>query len=80
MTLIGSNLSTMTNRANPRWIEHNSSVKNGVNKCMFTLYIEKIALITMKGNGLSMVVDKKISPDNDEGQWVVDGPWQSKKE
>jgi hypothetical protein len=40
MTLIGSNLLTATNRADPRWIEHNSSVKNGVNKRMFTLYIE----------------------------------------
>jgi hypothetical protein len=41
MTLIGSNLLTATNRANPRWIKHNGLVKNGVNKRMFTLYIEK---------------------------------------
>jgi hypothetical protein len=42
MTLIGSDLSTVSNCANPRWIEHNGLVKNVVNKCMFTLYIEKI--------------------------------------
>ncbi len=56
MTLIGSNLLTATNCANPQWIEHNDLVKNGVNKRMFTLYIEKLALIKMRGNGLSMVV------------------------
>ncbi len=61
MMLVGSNLSTMKNCANPQWIEHNGLVENRVNKRMFTLYIEK------------------ISPDNNEGQLVVDGYWQSKK-
>jgi hypothetical protein len=56
MMLIGSNLSTTTNRANPRWIAHNGLVKNRVNKHMFTLYIEKFALITMRGNRSLMVV------------------------
>jgi hypothetical protein len=56
MTLIGSDLSTVSNCADPRWIEHNGLVKNMVNKCMFTLYIKKLALITMRGNGLSMVI------------------------
>jgi hypothetical protein len=41
MMLIGSDLSTAMNCANPRWIKHNGLVKNGVNKPMFTLYIEK---------------------------------------
>ncbi len=61
MRSIRSDLSTATNRANPRFIEHNGFVKNSVNKRMFTLYI------------------KKISPDNNEGQWVVNGRWQSKR-
>ncbi len=56
MMLIGSDLPTATNRANPRWIKHNGSFKNRVNKHMFTLYIKKLALITMRGNGLTMVV------------------------
>jgi hypothetical protein len=56
MTLIGSNLLTVMNRANPRSIEHNGLVKNGVNKRLFTLYIKKLALITMRGNGLLMVI------------------------
>jgi hypothetical protein len=43
ITLIGSNLSTATNRAYPRWIKHNGLVKNGVNKRMFTLYIYRIS-------------------------------------
>jgi hypothetical protein len=51
-----SDLSTGMNRANPQWIEHNGSVKNRVNKHMFTLCINKLTLITMRGNGLLMVV------------------------
>jgi hypothetical protein len=27
----------------------------------------------------TLYIKKNISPDNDGGQWVVDGPWQSKK-